>query len=97
MSSYLEVDARNSILRKQVRLSGTEDVIERTCADHMMVLGLHDSGCVSTLEIAGGSATTPFSLTLEGEKGWIRLFGAERVGVQGKRARSLSITHKCCS
>ena len=78
---YCEVDARNSILRKQVRVSGTDDMVERTCADHMMVLGQHDSGCVSTLEIAGGSSTTPFSLTLEGENGWIRLFGANRVGV----------------
>ncbi len=79
--AYTQVDARNSILRKQVRVSGTDGFVDRTCADHMMVLGQHESGCVSTLEIAGGSTATPFSLTLEGEKGWIRLFGATRVGV----------------
>lgn len=78
---FTEVDARNSILRKQVRVSGTQDMVERTCADHMLVLGLHESGCVSTLEIAGGSGSTPFSLVLEGEKGWLRLFGGKRVGV----------------
>lgn len=78
---FTEVDARNSILRKQVRVSGTDERIERTCADHMMVLGRHESGCVSMLEIAGGSGSTPFSLVLEGEKGWLRLFGRSRVGV----------------
>ncbi len=74
---YAEVDARNSTLCKQVRVIGTDEVVERRCADHMLVLGLHRSGCVSTLEIAGGM-TAPFALTLEGEKGWIRLSGAAR-------------------
>lgn len=75
---YVEVDARCSTLRKQVRLSGTDEMVERTCADHVMVLGLHDSGCVSTLEVIGGVAKGEFTLVVEGEKGWIKLSGGDR-------------------
>lgn len=72
---YAEVDARNSILRKQVRLSGTDEFIERTCADHMLITGLHENGCVSTLEVIGGSPNRPAEFEIIGEKGWIRITG----------------------
>ena len=49
--------------------------IERTCADHMLVLGLHASGCVSTLEVAGGTADRSASFELVGEHGWLRVTG----------------------
>jgi predicted dehydrogenase len=72
---YAEVDARNSTLRKTVRVQGTYESIERTCADHMLVLGLHASGCVSTLEVAGGTADRSASFELVGEHGWLRVTG----------------------
>lgn len=73
---YVEVDARNSILRRQVRLSGTDEFVERTCADHMLITGLHRNGCVSNLEVIGGSPNRPAEFEIVGDKGWIRIVGA---------------------
>lgn len=80
--AYTEVDARNTTLRENVCISGSDKVIQRTCADHMMVLGLHESGCVSTLEVVGGSAQRPFSLELMGDKGWLKISGGGAGGFQ---------------
>ena len=82
VGQYVEIDARNTIIRPEMRLAGTDETVARTCADHMMVLGRHDSGCVSTLEVIGGAATTPFRFELEGEKGWLRLVGGHPGGFQ---------------
>ena len=64
---------------------GTDDWVERTCADHMAVMGLHASGCVSTLEAAGGAAGRPFEFELLGEKGWLRITGGGPGGYQAGR------------
>ncbi len=72
---YVEVDARNSTLRKAIRVTGTDDFVTRTCADHMLVLGGHASGCVSTLEVMGGTSTRPALFEITGETGWIRITG----------------------
>lgn len=79
---YIEVDARNTILRPAMRIAGTDETVARTCADHMLVLGRHDSGCVSTLEVVGGAATTPFRFELEGEAGTLRIVGGHPGGFQ---------------
>ena len=39
LGPYRELDARNTIMRKQVPIVGSDEVVERTCADHMLVLG----------------------------------------------------------
>jgi len=75
--AYTEVDARNSILHPTIRVQGTDATVERTCADHMLVLGRHATGCVSTLEVVGGSSTRPASFELEGETGWLRVYGTK--------------------
>jgi hypothetical protein len=67
--------ARNSILLTTVRVQGTDDVVERTCADHMLLLGLHDSGCVSTLEVIGGSSTRPASFEVVGDDASVQIVG----------------------
>lgn len=79
---YREVDARNSTRLKQVRIQGTDEIVERTCADHMLVLGAHSTGCVSTVEVIGATAKAPFSLELTGEDGWIKISGAHPGGYQ---------------
>ncbi|WP_298692833.1 Gfo/Idh/MocA family oxidoreductase [uncultured Sphingomonas sp.] len=79
---YVAVDARATILRPDMRISGTEETVARTCADHMAVLGRHDSGCVSVLEVVGGTTTMPFRFELEGEHGWLRLTGGHPGGFQ---------------
>jgi predicted dehydrogenase len=72
---YVEVDARNSTLRPRVPLQGTDELVDRTCADHMLVLGQHTSGCVSTLEVLGGTSTRPASFEIVGDAGWLRVVG----------------------
>lgn len=79
---YVELDARTSILLKQVRVSGTDETVERTSADHMLIQGLHEGGCVSTLEVIGGVVSSPFKLELVGEKGWIKISGGGPGGFQ---------------
>ena len=76
MGRYVEVDARNSTFLRQVPVTGTDRLVERTCADHMLVLGRHDSGCVSTFEVVGGRPDHRTALfELEGSKGWLRISG----------------------
>jgi predicted dehydrogenase len=82
LGPYREVDARNSIMRKQVPIVGSDEVVERTCADHMLVLGHHESGCVSTLEVTGGVANRDFSLELVGTKGSLTMSSSFPGGYQ---------------
>ncbi len=77
LGPYRELDARTSIMRRQVPIIGTDEVVERTCADHMAVIGKHESGCVSTLEVPGGVTDHTFSLELVGTKGSLVLKMAE--------------------
>ncbi len=79
--AYAAVDARNSIWIPRVRVQGSEEVIERTCSDHMLVLGHHRSGCVSTLEVIGATSS-PFTLELIGEHGSLRISGERGGGYQ---------------
>jgi len=82
VGAYAEVDARTSILRPMVRITGSGEEVVRTCADHMLVLGAHAGGCVSTLEVTGGDGRTPFLFELTGEAGWLRITGAHPGGFQ---------------
>ena len=79
---YAEVDARNSTLLPTVRIMGSDERVARTCADHMLVLGKHDSGCVSTLEVVGGTPATLFNLELVGETGSLKITGGHAGGFQ---------------
>lgn len=80
---YVELDARTTITRKVLPITGTDEVIERTCADHMLVLGQHEGGCVSTLEVTGGVGDRPFGFELVGTKGSLRLSSSFPGGFQG--------------
>ncbi|MBU6266611.1 MAG: Gfo/Idh/MocA family oxidoreductase [Sphingomonadales bacterium] len=82
VGAYREVDARASILRETVRISGSDDVVERTCADHMLVLGRHEGGCISTLEVTGATPGAAFTFDLEGEHGSLRLTSKHPGGFQ---------------
>jgi len=76
VGAYVAVDARNTRFLRQVPVIGTDRHVERTCADHMLVLGQHGSGCVSTLEVIGGRPESKAALfELEGDNGWLRVSG----------------------
>lgn len=72
---WTEVDARTSILWPQVRVEGTDELLERTSEDHILALGRHATGCVSTIETIGGRTDRPASIEIVGEKGGLRIEG----------------------
>jgi predicted dehydrogenase len=81
VGSYDEVGARNTILRKTVEIAGTGEQVERSCPDHMMVLGKHEGGCVSSVEIVGGHAA-PLRFELRGSEGTLQIEGHHPGGYQ---------------
>ena len=82
VGDYAEVSARASMLSKHMTISGTDETVERTCADHLLVFGKHDSGCVSSLEVVGGVGDVPFEFVLRGEKGSLKITGDHPGGYQ---------------
>lgn len=78
---YRQVTARNTILRKHVQIAGTDEVIERTCHDHMVIVGEHESGCISSVEITGG-VVAAFVFELRGDTGTLEINGTHPGGYQ---------------
>ncbi|HEX8058394.1 MAG TPA: Gfo/Idh/MocA family oxidoreductase [Novosphingobium sp.] len=79
--AYEEVSARNSILRDRVEIAGTGEIVERTCADHMLIHGRHIGGCVSSVEITAGE-NTPLRFELRGTEGTLEIRGHHPGGYQ---------------
>ena len=75
------VSARNSILLDKVEIMGTGESVERTCADHLFILGKHASGCVSSVEIVGG-VNLPLRFELRGSTGTLEITGHHPGGYQ---------------
>ena len=75
------VSACNSILQDQVKIIGTDEVVKRSCADHMLILGRHAGGCVSSVEIIGG-ANIPLRFELRGSEGTLEIAGHHPGGYQ---------------
>jgi predicted dehydrogenase len=82
---YRDVSALNSILVTQMRLTGSDETVKRTSPDHIAVIGRHDGGCVSSLEVLGGAADPAFLFELRGEKGSIAIHGHFAGGYQGSK------------
>ena len=82
VGSYAEVGARASILTDTMTIMGTEESVARTCADHLLVFGKHESGCVSSMEIIGGVTDVPFQFDLRGDKGSLKIIGDHPGGYQ---------------
>lgn len=69
----LDFDSINSIFLPEVEILGQAGRVPRTSADHMLTIGRHETGCVSTVEVAGGVRDKPFCLELQCDRGWLRL------------------------
>ena len=82
---YATVQALASILQDTMQVSGTDETVARTCADHLLVTGRHQNGCVSSLEIVGGMMDLPFRFELRGTKGTLSLVGGHPGGFQAGR------------
>ena len=78
---YVEVDAINSILRSRIRITGTDEMVERTCPDHVLAIGRHEGGCVSSVEIVGG-VNMPLRFELRGTEGTLEITGHHPGGYQ---------------
>jgi predicted dehydrogenase len=82
IGAFTEVTARASILRDTMTLMGSNETVERTCADHLLAFGKHDSGCISSLEVMGGVIDVPFQFELRGTKGSLAISGGHPGGYQ---------------
>jgi predicted dehydrogenase len=82
VGAFVEIGARASILVDEMTLMGTHETVARTCADHLLVSGRHDSGCVSSLEVVGGVTDVPFQFELRGTKGSLSITGGHVGGFQ---------------
>ena len=81
VGSFAEVSARNSILIDEMEVIGTGEKVPRNCADHMLITGLHSSGCVSSIEILGG-VPIPLRFELRGTEGTLEINGNHPGGYQ---------------
>ncbi|WP_082010544.1 Gfo/Idh/MocA family protein [Novosphingobium malaysiense] len=81
VGSFADVSSRNSILRRKVAITGTDEVVERTCPDHMIIHGVHETGCVSNVEIIGGDHA-PLRFELRGTLGKLEIRGSHPGGYQ---------------
>ena len=88
VGAFTKVSARNSILLDTVEIAGTGEVARRTCADHMLITGRHDGGCVSSVEILGG-VPIPLRFELRGTLGTLEIVGHHPGGYQ---CAELSVT-----
>lgn len=94
VGSYKNVGARCTILRDKIAMAGSDETIERTCPDHMLIHGEHDSGCVSTVEIIGGE-DLPLRFELRGTEGSLEIAGHHPGGYQcGDLAVTASVEHE---
>ncbi len=81
VGAFQHVSARNSILQDTVEIAGTGEKVVRTCADHMLILGKHTSGCVSSIEIVAGE-NLPLRFELRGSEGSLEITGQHPGGFQ---------------
>jgi predicted dehydrogenase len=82
---YETVQALASILQDTMRVSGSDETVARTCADHLLATGRHENGCVSSLEVVGGVSDVPFRFELRGTKDTLSLVGGHPGGFQAGR------------
>ena len=82
IGAFTQVSAHASILLSEMSLVGTNEVVERTCADHLLTFGKHESGCISSLEVVGGVTDVPFQFELRGSAGSLSITGGHPGGYQ---------------
>lgn len=85
VGDYADVTALASIVQGEMKLSGTDETVPRTCADHLLVSGRHVGGCVSSLEVVGGVTNVPFEFIVRGTTGTLAITGGHPGGYQAGR------------
>ncbi|MDO6414515.1 Gfo/Idh/MocA family oxidoreductase [Sphingomonas sp. BIUV-7] len=83
VGAYVDVSAINTIRFPEMKLTGQDETVARTSPDHILVIGHHASGCVSSLEVLGGEARPTFLFELRGETGMLTIEGHFAGGFQG--------------
>ncbi len=77
LGRFVEVQARTTLQFPKVKIMGGDGFMDRTCTDHMAVIGCHESGCITVVEAASGrpqDAVFQFSVT--GTNGELRISGS---------------------
>jgi predicted dehydrogenase len=84
LGPFVAAQAQSAIQHKHVHILGEDRAIERNCADHLVVLGEHASGYVSTTIVSGGSmaADGGFAFDVRGGAHALRIGGSFPGGFQ---------------
>jgi predicted dehydrogenase len=83
-----EIDALAAIQFAQVRLTDTDEWIERSTPDHLLMLSRHHNGCVASIEVGGNRPPdTRFTFEITGTEGRLALVGGHPHGFQAGELR----------
>jgi predicted dehydrogenase len=50
LGRFVDVDARTALQFPKVKIMGADGTMDRTCTDHMAIIGTHQNGCVTVVE-----------------------------------------------
>jgi predicted dehydrogenase len=83
LGNFTEVQAHAATHHPVVKIVGTDQSIERNCADHLAITGVHASGCVTMVEIGGNRPqSAPIIFEVTGAAGELRIVGSSAGGFQ---------------
>jgi predicted dehydrogenase len=78
-----EVQARGTIQHPKVKVVGTDRFVDRNCFDHLTFIGVHENGCVTSLESTSSRPMdSEFLFDITGASGELRIKGAAGGGFQ---------------
>lgn len=88
LGEIVALEALSAIHFPSIELLDTNEKIERTTPDQLMVVGRHANGCLLSADVDGTApADTPFTFEILGEKGRLSLIGGDPHGFQGGELR----------
>ena len=83
LGKITEIQARGTIQHPKVKVIGTDQIVDRNCFDHLAFIGIHESGCVTSLEAASSRPMdSEFLFDITGTSGELRIKGAAGGGIQ---------------
>jgi predicted dehydrogenase len=78
----LEIQTLGQTRIREVKITGSDETLKRDCFDHIVAIGRHQSGCLSSLEVVAAAPDLPFSFELRGTKGTLTISGHHPGGYQ---------------
>ncbi len=83
-----EIDALTAIQFGSIHLTDTDEWIERSTPDHLLMLSRHHNGCIVSIEVGGNRPPdTKFTFEIIGTEGRLTLVGGHPHGFQAGELR----------